>query len=97
MLLDVEKLKLLTFPQHFVLSKFSYNPVLLPKQNENFSEDLNKVDEKVEGVGDEVLVSHLGLPDNQLGVEHDEAAEHCKAKPDVGLGDHFEKYCPIKH
>jgi len=59
--------------------------ILLHKQNKNFSEDLDKVDEKVEGMGDKVLVSHPGLPDDQLGVEHDEAAEHSQAKPDVSL------------
>ena len=63
---------------------------LLHKQNKNFSEDLDKVDEKVEGVGDEVLVSHPGLPDDQLGVEHDKAAEHSQAKPDVSLNRSFK-------
>ena len=58
---------------------------LLHKQNKNFSEDLDKVDEKVEGMGDEVLVSHPGLPDDQLGVEHDEAAEHSQSDPNVSL------------
>ena len=65
-------------------------PYLLHKQNKNFSEDLDKVDEKVEGMGDEVLVSHPGLPDDQLGVEHDEAAEHSQAKPDVSLNRSFK-------
>ena len=66
-------------------------PYLLHKQNKNFSEDLDKVDEKVEGMGDEVLVSHPGLPDDQLGVEHDEAAEHSQANPDVSLILYFKK------
>ena len=60
-------------------------PHLLHKQNKNFSEDLDKVNEKVKGVGDEVLVSHPCLPDDQLGVEHDEAAEDRQAEPDVSL------------
>merc|ERR1711911_228045 len=59
--------------------------ILLHKQNKNFSEDLDKVNEKVKGVGDEVLVSHPCLPDDQLGVEHDEAAEDRQAEPDVSL------------
>lgn len=65
-------------------------PYLLHKQNKNFSEDLDKVDEKVEGMGDKVLVSHPGLPNDQLGVEHDEAAEDSQAKPDVSLNRSFK-------
>ena len=65
-------------------------PHLLHKQNKNFSEDLDKVNEKVKGVGDEVLVSHPCLPDDQLGVEHDEAAEDRQAEPDVSLSHGLE-------
>ena len=66
---------------------------LLHKQNKNFSEDLDKVDEKVEGVGDEVLVSHPGLPDDQLSVEHDEAAEHSQSDPNVSLRQELHNCC----
>jgi len=34
-------------------------------------------------VGDEILVSHPGLPDDHLGVEHDKAAED--SEPDVDM------------
>merc|ERR1719376_1327315 len=44
---------------------------------------LDKVDEEVEGVGDEVLVSIPGLPDDHLGVKHDEPAED--GQPDVQM------------
>ena len=58
---------------------------LLHKKNQNFSEDLNKVNEKVEGVGNEVLVSVASLSDDHLGVEHDEATEDCQSNPEVSL------------
>ena len=72
-------------------------PYLLHKQNKNFSEDLDKVNEKVERVGNEVLVSHPCLPDDQLGVKHDEAAEDCQANPDVSLGHDLENCCLTQH
>ena len=61
---------------------FSY---LLHEKDQNLPEDLDKVDEKIQGVGNEVLVSILGLPDDQLGVEHDETTEDSQPDPDVSL------------
>ena len=58
---------------------------LLHEKDQNLSEYLDKVDEKIQGVGNEVLVSILGLPDNQLGVEHDEATEDGQTDPNVCL------------
>ena len=37
---------------------------LLHEKDQNLSEYLDKVDEKIQGVGNEVLVSILGLPDD---------------------------------
>ena len=48
---------------------------LLHEKDENLPEDLDKVNEEVKGVGDEVLVSVPCLPDDHLGVKHDEPAE----------------------
>ena len=36
-------------------------------------------------MGNEVLVSIPGFPDDQLSVEHDEPAEDSKADPDMSL------------
>ena len=58
---------------------------LLHEKDQNLPEDLDKVDEKIQGVGNEVLVSILGLPDDQLGVEHDETTEDSQPDPDVSL------------
>ena len=41
-------------------------------------------------MGDEVLVSVPGLPDDHLGVEHDEAAEDGQADVQVSL-----RQCPM--
>ena len=41
-------------------------------------------------MGDEVLVSVPGLPDDHLGVEHDEAAEDGQADVQVSL-----QQCPM--
>ena len=60
------------------------HPYLLHEEDEDLPEDLDEVDEEVEGVGDEVLVSVPGLPDDHLGVEHDEATED--GQPDVEVG-----------
>ena len=56
---------------------------LLHEKDENLPEDLDKVNEEVKGVGDEVLVSIPGLPDDHLGVKHDEPAED--GQPDVQM------------
>ena len=58
---------------------------LLHEKDENLSENLDEVNEEIQGVGNEVSVSIPGLPDNQLGVEHDEATENRQTDPDVSL------------
>ena len=67
-----------------IQSCYLANSYLLHEEDEDLPEDLDEVDEEVEGVGDEVLVSVPGLPDDHLGVEHDEAAED--GQPDVEVG-----------
>ena len=67
------------------LSCVLHSTHLLHEEDQNFPEDLDKVDEEVEGVGDEVLVSVPSLPDDHLGVEHDEAAEDGQADVQVSL------------
>ena len=48
---------------------------LLHEKDKNLPEDLDKVNEEVEGVGNEVLIPVPCLPDDHLGVEHDEPTE----------------------
>ena len=72
------------------LSCVLHSTHLLHEEDQNFPEDLDKVDEEVEGVGDEVLVSVPSLPDDHLGVEHDEAAEDGQADVQVSL-----QQCPM--
>ena len=56
---------------------------LLHEKDENLPEDLDKVNEEVKGMSNEVLVSIPGLPDDHLGVKHDEPAED--GQPDVQM------------
>ena len=58
---------------------------LLHKKNQNFSEDLNKVNEEVQRVGNEILVSIASFPDDHLGVEHDKSTEDCQSNPEMSL------------
>ena len=58
---------------------------LLHEKNQNFSEDLNKVNEKVQRMCNEVLVSVAGFSDDHLGVKHDEATEDSQSNPEVSL------------
>ena len=58
---------------------------LLHEEDEDLPEDLDEVDEQVEGVGDEVLVTVPRLPDDHLGVEHDETAEDGQTNVEVCL------------
>ena len=58
---------------------------LLHEEDEDLPEDLDEVDEEVEGVGDEVLVAVPCLPDDHLGVEHDEPTEDGQANVEVCL------------
>jgi len=57
----------------------------LHEKDENLSENLDEVNEEIQGVGNEVLVSVPGLPDDQLCVEHDEATEDSQTDPNVCL------------
>jgi len=59
--------------------------ILLHEEDEDLPEDLNKVDEEIQGVGNEVPVTVTGLPDNDLGVEHDESTEDDQANVEMGL------------
>lgn len=56
---------------------------LLHEKDENLPEDLDKVNEEVKGMSNEVLVSIPSLPDDHLGVKHDEPAED--GQPDVQM------------
>ena len=64
---------------------------LLHEEDEDFPEDLDKVNEEIQGVGDEVLVTIASLPDDHLGVEHDEPTEDCQANVEMGLERKIEK------
>ena len=54
-------------------------------KDQNVPENLLKVDEEIQGVGDVVLVSASRLPDYQLGVVSNEATEHSQPNPDLDL------------
>ena len=58
---------------------------LLHEEDEDLPEDLGEVDEELEGVGDEVLVSAASLLNDHLGVVHDESTEEEEAGPQVSL------------
>jgi len=49
--------------------------VLLHQEDEDLPEDLDEVDEEIEGVGNEVLVTIASFSDDDLGVKHDESTE----------------------
>jgi len=57
--------------------------VLLHQEDEDLPENLDKVNEQIERVGNEVLVTIASLPDDDLGVEHDESTEDCQ--PNVNM------------
>ena len=58
---------------------------LLHEEDEDLPEELDEVDEEVEGVADGVLVAPPPLLDDGLGVVHHEAAEDQQAAPEVQL------------
>ena len=58
---------------------------LLHEEDEDLPEELDEVDEEVEGVADGVLVAPPPLLDDGLGVVHHEAAEDQQAAPQVQL------------
>ena len=58
---------------------------LLHEENQNLSENLHEVDEKVERVSDKVPVSSATLQNDHLCIPDDEAAEKKEASPQVHL------------
>ena len=58
---------------------------LLHEENHDLPEDLNEINEEIEGVGDEVGISTASLEDDDLSVKHDKAAEDGETKVDVNL------------
>jgi len=58
---------------------------LLHEEDENLSEDLDKVDEKVEGVSNKVFVSTASLLYDNLGIKHDKSTEDGDSKIQVSL------------
>merc|ERR550519_428764 len=58
---------------------------LLHEENHDLSEDLDEINEEIEGVGDEVGISTASLEDDDLSVKHDKAAEDGETKVDVNL------------
>lgn len=65
--------------------KIQQNYYLLHKKNENLSENLNKVNEQVQGVGNKVPVTIASLSDDYLGVKHDKSTENSQTNPNVSL------------
>ena len=64
----------------------SYLLFYLAGQNDkNLSEDLNEVDEELDGVADEVVVSATLLLNDHLGVPNDESTEEKKTSPKINL------------
>jgi len=59
--------------------------ILLHEEDEDLPEDLDKVNEEIQGVGNEVSVTITSLPDDDLGVEHDESTEDGQANIQMGL------------
>ena len=63
----------------------TFKPYLLHKEDKNLPEDLDKVNEEIQGVCNEVSVTIAGLPYDDLGVKHDESAEDCQANIEMSL------------
>jgi len=66
---------LITFRDILTLLLLIVPLILLHQEDEDLPEDLDKVNEEVQGVCNEVPITIASLPDDDLGVEHDEAAE----------------------
>ncbi len=58
---------------------------LAGENDENLPEDLNEVNEELDGVADEVAVSATFLLNDHLGVPNDEATEEKKSSPKINL------------
>lgn len=55
------------------------------KENDDFAENLHEVNEKVQGMGNEILVSTSAPFDDHLCVPHDESTEQQETSPQVHL------------
>jgi len=73
------------FKFNLTLLLFVVSLLLLHKKNENLSENLNKVNEQVQGVGNKVPVTIASLSDDYLGVKHDKSTENSQTNPNVSL------------
>ena len=60
------------------------------QEDEDLPEDLDEVDEQIEGVGNEVLVTIASLSDDDLGVKHDESTED--GQPNVKMCLRFDMF-----
>ena len=71
---------------HHMLDFLTFQCVyLLHEEDDDFSEDLHEVNEEVQRVADEILISHSPLVHNNLSVPHNEAAEKEQTSPQVDL------------
>jgi len=57
--------------------------ILLHQEDKNLPEDLDEVNKKIQGMGNEILVTIASLSDDDLGVKHDEPAED--GEPDIEM------------
>ena len=80
--------------KHILAGFFSKTSYLLHQKNHDFSEDLHKVNEKVEGMSDEVSVASSSLFNDHLGIPHDESTEHKESSPQVDLIHKKGKFAP---
>jgi len=81
-------LDILQFDTNCLLTAFSLvvvSFILLHEKDQNLSEDLHEVNEKVQRVSDEILVSAPSFLDYHLSVPHDESTENQKSTPQVHL------------
>ena len=58
---------------------------LVDEQHEDVLDNLDEVNEELEGVSNEVVVATAFPQDNHLSVPHHEATEHGKTNPHVQL------------
>ena len=67
---------------------------LVDEQHDDVLDNLDEVNEELEGVSNEVVVASAFLEDDHLSVPHHEAAEHGKANPHVKLKENaFHHLC----
>ena len=58
---------------------------LVDEQHDDVLDNLDEVNEELEGVSNEVVVASAFLEDDHLSVPHHKAAEHGKTNPHVQL------------